>query len=183
MEMNMTNLLWFFAVILLAGGNGLGGLFGGGRPPMGPPPASQQDLNAAINNQTVQNELNTLGISTANNNYETARLINEQNSQMQLQNSTNLINIIQGFNAVTQQLQNQTAQLGQAIQALGYQMSSCCCEIKTQMLQDRLTDKTAEVVALQTKLDNRDQTQTILNNLGRFVAWAGSGSQTASAST
>lgn len=46
MEMNMTNLLWFFAVILLAGGNGLGGLFGGGRPPMGPPPATQTILGS-----------------------------------------------------------------------------------------------------------------------------------------
>ncbi len=53
-------------------------------------------------------------------------------------------------------------------------MSSCCCEIKTQMLQDRLADKTAEAVALQNKLDNAQQTQTILGSLGRLVAWAGS---------
>lgn len=171
MEMNMTNLLWFFAVILLAGGNGFGGLFGNNRVPMGPPPASQQDLNAAINNQTLQSELNALGLATANNNYETARLIQDQTMVMQNQNNTNLINVIQGFN-----------QVNQKIDALGYQMQQCCCEIKTQMLQDRLADKTAEAIALQNKLDNRDQTQTILNNLGRFVAWAGSGSQsTASA--
>lgn len=172
MEMNLTNLLWFFAVILLAGGNGLGGLFGG-RAPMGPPPATQGDLNAAINNQTLQNELNALGISTANNNYETARLISDQNN-------ANLINIIQGFNALSQQMQSQNNNLAQAIAALGYQMSNCCCDIKTQMLQDRLADKTALAVSLQGKLDNRDQTQTILNSLGRFVAWAGSGSQTMS---
>lgn len=171
MEMSMTNLLWFFAVILLAGGNGLGGIFGG-RPPMGPPPATQTDLNNAINNQTLQNELNALGISTANNNYEIARLISEQNN-------TNLVNAIQGFNSVTQQLQNQTNVINQNIQALGYQMSSCCCDLKTQMLQDRLADKTALALALQNKLDNRDQTQTILNNLGRFVAWAGSGAPAA----
>ena len=176
MEMNMTNLLWFFAVILLAGGNGFGGLFGGR--PMGPPPATQGDLNAAINNQTLQDQLNRLGIETANNNYETALLLNQQTSGLQQQNNTNLINIIQGFNAVTAQMQAQNAQLAQAISQLGYQMDSCCCDIKTQMLQDRLTDKTAEVVALQNKLDNRDQTQTILGNLGRFVAWAGSGTAT-----
>ena len=179
MEMNMTNLLWFFAVILLAGGNGLGGLFGGGRPPMGPPPATQMDLNQAINNQTLQNQLNTLAVETANNNYETAQLLNQQSNLMQQQNNTNLINVIQGFNSVTQQLQNQTNMLAQSINQLGYQMDQCCCSIKTQMLQDRLTDKTAEAVALQNKLDNRDQTQTILGSLGRFVAWAGSGSQAA----
>ena len=144
---------------------------------MGPPPATQQDLTSALNNQTLQSELNALGISTANNNYETARLIQDQNLSMQSQNNTNLINMIQGFNNNMMQIQNQTNVLGGKIDALGYQMQQCCCEIKTQMLNDRLADKTAEAIALQTKLDNRDQTQTILNNLGRFVAWAGSGSQ------
>lgn len=183
MEMSMTNLLWFFAVILLAGGNGFGGLFGGNRPPAGPPPATQQDLTAAINNQTIQNELNALGISTANNNYETSRLISDQNMQIQRQNDTNIINIVQGFNAITQQMQNQQALLSQQILALSHQVSTCCCELRTQQLQDRLADKTAEAVALQNKLDNRDQTQTLLGSLGRFVAWAGSGSQAVAATT
>lgn len=180
MEVNMSNLLWFFAFVFLAGGNGFGGLFGN-RGPMGPPPATQNDVNAAINNQTLQNQLSALAVETANNNYETALLIQQQNASMQAQNNTNLINIIQGFNNVTQQLQMGQANLAQAIQQLGYNMENCCCSIKTQMLQDRLTDKTAETVALQNKLDNRDQTQTILNNLGRFVAWAGSGSQAVTA--
>ena len=170
MEMNMTNLLWFFAFIFLAGGNGFGGLFGNNRIPMGPPPASQTDLTAGLNNQSIMNELNALGLATQNNNYETARLISDQNLLMQGQNNTNLINLIQGFN-----------QISSKIDGLSAQMASCCCEIKTQMLQDRLADKTAEALALQNKLDNRDQTQTILNNLGRFVAWAGSGSQSAAA--
>ena len=182
MEMNMTNLLWFFAFIFLAGGNGFGGLFGNNRVPMGPPPASQQDLTMGLNNQTMMSELNALGLATANNNYETARLIQDQNLLMQGQNNTNLINIIQGFNSVTQQMINQNAQISSKIDNLGFQMQQCCCEIKTQMLQDRLADKTAEAIALQNKLDNRDQTQTILNNLGRFVAWAGSGSQAAASS-
>lgn len=177
MEMNMTNLLWFFAFIFLAGGgNGFGGLFGGR--PMGPPPASQQDVTDAVNNQTVQQQLRNLSVETANNNLETAKLFMDQNLSMQSQNNTNLINIIQGFNSVVLQMQNQNMQLGQKIDNLGYKMESCCCEIKTQMLQDRLADKTAEVVALQSKIDNRDQTQTILGNLGRFVAWAGSGAPT-----
>ena len=181
MEMNMTNLLWFFALILIAGGNGFGGLFGGR--PVGPAPASIEDVNNAINNQTIQNQLSALGVETANNNYETARLIQQQTSDMMQQNNTNLINAIQGFNNVTIQMQNQTNQLAQKIDQLGYQMESCCCSIKTQMLQDRLTDKTAEAVALQNKLDNRDQTQTILGSLGRFVAWAGSGSQAGTVAT
>lgn len=180
MEMNMTNLLWFFALILIAGGNGFGGLFGGR--PVGPPPATQEYVTDAINNQTLQNQLSSLAVETANNNYETARLIQQQTSDMMQQNNTNLINAIQGFNNVSLQLQNQTSQLGSKLDQLGYQMENCCCSIKTQMLQDRLADKTAETVALQNKLDNAQQTQTILGNLGRFVAWAGSGSQAAAVS-
>lgn len=169
MEMNMTNLLWFFAFIFLAGGNGFGGLFGNNRVQMGPPPATQMDLTAGLNNQSIMNELNALGLATANNNYESARLISDQNLLMATQNNTNQINVIQGFN-----------QISSKIDALSAQMASCCCEIKTQMLQDRLADKTAEAVALQNKLDNRDQTQNILNALGRFVAWTPSGTQAAS---
>lgn len=180
MEANMTNLLWFFAIILLAGGNGLGGMFGAH--PFGPPPATQSDVNEAINNQTLQNQLANLGVETANNNYQTALLLNQQSNLMTQQNNANQINAIQGFNSVVQQLQGQTAQLGSKIDNLGYQMDRCCCSIKTQMLQDRLADKTAETVKLQNQIDNRDQTQTILGNLGRFVAWAGSGAPATTAS-
>ena len=144
MEMNSANLLWFLAFIVLAGGNGFGGLFGGR--PMGPAPVTQSELNDAINNQTL---LTTL---------------NQQNDLFLQTNNTNQINLIQGFNALQQQ-----------ISQLGYQLDNCCCSIKTQMLQDRLADKTAENVKLQNQIDNRDQTQTILGQLGRFVTWAGSG--------
>ena len=180
MEMNMTNLLWFFAFIFLAGGNGFGGLFGGR--PMGAPPASTQDVNEAINNQTVQNMLSNLGVETANNNSETALLLNQQSNMLQQQNNANQINIIQGFNAIVQQMQNQTAQISQQISQLGYQMDSCCCKIQTSLLQQQLDEARADKVRLQGQIDNRDQTQTILNNLGRFVAWAGSGSQAATVS-
>lgn len=170
MELSSTNLLWFLAFIFLMGGGN--GFFGFGRNGMsGPPPATQMDLTAGLNNQSIMNELNALGLATQNNNYETARLISDQNLMLQAQNNTNQINVIQGFN-----------QIAGKIDMLSAQLNSCCCEIKTQMLQDRLADKTAEAVALQNKLDNRDQTQTILNNLGRFVAWAGSGSQAAASS-
>ena len=175
MEMNMTNLLWFFALILIAGGNGFGGLFGNNRP-IGPAPASIEDVNTAINNQTIQNQLASLGVETANNNYETARLIQQQTSDMMQQNNTNLINAIQGFNNLALQMQNQNSQLSQKIDQLGYQMESCCCSIKTQMLQDRLADQQAENVKLATRLDNAQQTEKILGNMGRFVPWAGSGS-------
>lgn len=182
MEMNGTNVLWFLAFVLMAGG-GFGGFFGNNRPtPMGPPPATQEDLTNAINNQTMQNQLYNLGVETANNNYETAQLITQQTNAINNQNNANQINLIQGFNSITQQMQSQNAQINQAISQLGYQMENCCCSIKTQMLEDRLADKTAEALALQNRLDNANQTQTILGNLGRFVAWAGSGTLSATAS-
>lgn len=179
MDMNENGLLWFFAVILLAGGGN--GLFG--RAPMGPPPATQSDVTEAVNNSQIMNQLNGIALSSANNNYETARLIQQQSSDMLTQNNANLINIIQGFNNVTTQLQNQTNALGQQISQLGYQMDQCCCSIKTQMLQDRLQDTQFKLNQAQNQIDNRDQTQTILNNLGRFVAWAGSGSPAATSTT
>lgn len=45
----------------------------------------------------------------------------------------------------------------------------------TQMLQDKLDEANAKIVAQQNEISNAQQTQTILNTLGRFVAWAGSG--------
>ena len=48
------------------------------------------------------------------------------------------------------------------------------------MLQDKLDEANAKIVAQQNEISNAQQTQTILNTLGRFVAWAGSGSQTVS---
>ena len=170
MEMNMTNLLWFFAFIFLAGGNGFGGLFGNNRVPMGPPPATQQDLTSALNNQTLQSELNALGIATANNNYETARLIQDQNMAMQQQNNTNLINLIQGFNSNMMAMQQQSSQLSAKIDALGFQISQCCCDIKTQMLQYRLDDAQAKIVTQQNEISNNAQSQYLLGQMGKWVA-------------
>ena len=157
METNMTNLLWFFAFIFLCGGNGFGGLFGGNR--MGPPPATQAELTMGLNNQSIMNELNALGLATQNNNYETARLISDQNLLMATQNNTNQINVIQGFN-----------QISGKIDALSAQLNSCCCEIKTMMLENRLQDAQAKIVQQQAEISNNAQTQSLLATMGKWVA-------------
>ena len=82
MEMNGSNLLWFFAFLFLAGG---GNGFFGARPPMGPPAATQSDVNEAVNNQSIQAQLNNLGIATSNNNFETAKQFMDQNLLYNLQ--------------------------------------------------------------------------------------------------
>lgn len=155
-------LFWIFALLILAGGN-FG--FGGNRGP-GPDVATKEFVQDSVNNQATQTGLRDILLSSANNNYETAQLIMSQNSQMMQQNNTNLINALQEIN-----------QLGSKIDQLGYNMDRCCCEIKTQMLQNRLDDAQAALVAAQNVISNANQSQYILSQLGRFVAWNPSGTQ------
>ena len=148
---------WVFALLLL--GNGGFGFGGGNRDYV-----TSSELTAQINASQTQNGIQQLLLSSANNNYETAQLVNQQTGQLIAQNNTNLINAIQGFNTLQQQIAN-----------LGAHLDTCCCSIKTQMLEDKLAEANAKIVAQQNEISNAQQTQTILNTLGRFVAWAGSG--------
>ena len=164
---------WVFALlILMFGGNGFG--FGANR---------DSNLSDQMNQGFTNQQLQQIALSSANNNYETAQLISAQTSALQQQNNTNLINAIQGFNQVNLNLQNQTNVLAQQIAALDAKMASCCCEIKTQMLQNRYEDERAANVALRNDISNFQQSQYILGQTGRWVAWAGSGSQTTPATT
>ena len=156
---------WIFALLLLANG-GFGGGWGGygTRSDV----VTQSDLAASQNAQTQQLQLNNLTEQVANNKFDFAQIVNQQTSDIMAQNNTNLINAIQGFN-----------NLGAQISALSSQLSTCCCEIKTQMLQDRLADANAKIVAQQNEINNAQQSQYILGQLGRFVAWTPSGTQAA----
>ena len=154
------------------------GMNGFNRGPGGNPnAATAEQMNQGFLNQQLQQ----ISLSSANNNYETARLISEQTNALQQQNNANLINAIQGFNQMNLNLQNQTNVLAQQIMALDAKLSSCCCEIKTQMLQNRYEDERAANVALRNDISNFQQSQYILSQLGRFVAWTPSGSQAATA--
>ena len=167
--------LWIFALLILMFGGGFG--FGGNRGPMGPVPANADQVAQGFNNQNMQQSL----LSSANNNYETAQLINAQTNALMQQNQTYEINAIQGFNNIGMQIMNQTNVLGSQLQALQSKMDSCCCEIKTQMLQNRYEDERAKNVSLQNEISNFQQSQYILGQMGRWVAWVGSGSQAAAA--
>ena len=136
-------------------------------------------MTAGLNNVSTQQQLQQIALSTANNNYETARLIQQQSSDMMQQNNTNLVNAIQGFNTVNMNLQNQTNVLSNQIQSLQAQVESCCCSIKTMMLENRLQDSQIQNATLRNDISNLQQSQYILGQMGRFVAWAGSGSQAA----
>lgn len=167
---------WVFALLLLSGG-GFGGWGNNGRGDY----VTQADLTNQLNAQTTQNQLNQMGIQMANQNYETARLVSDQTNQMLQQNNTNLINAIQGFNTVNQNLNGGFAAIANQINQLGYQLDQCCCQIKTQMLQNRLDDANAALVAANNNISNYNQSQYILSQLGRFVAWTPSGTQAATA--
>ena len=146
---------WIFALLILAGGGGFG--FGNNR---------DVATHADIANQGIQNQLQQISMSSANNNYETAQLINGQTRDLMNLFYTNQINVVQGYNSLQQQ-----------IAQLGYQMDQCCCSIKTQMLQDRLDSANAALTAAQNSISNANQSQYILSQLGRFVAWTPSGTQ------
>ena len=169
---NGGGLLLFFVIMLLM----MGGGWGGARGPQG---VTETSMTAGFNNQATQAQLQQIALSSANNNYETARLIQTQTSEMMQQNNANLINAIQGFNSVNLTLMNQTNVLSQQVQAINAKLDECCCAIKTQMLQDRLADRDVQLAAANNALSNANQSQYILSQMGRWVGWTPSGSQAA----
>lgn len=179
--------MWFLVLMFAMFGGGFGG-FGINRPM--PNFATSEQLQEGLNNQAVQGQLQQIALSSANNNYETAQLINGQTNTLMQQNNSNLINAIQGFNTVgaaiqnqtnvfSNQIQNQTNVLQAQLMGLQAQLNECCCSIKTQMLQDRLADRDAQLVSANNVISNNVQSQYLLSQMGRFVPWAGSGTQTA----
>ena len=137
---------WLFFVIILF--LFMGGSWGGGG----------ADLSAQFASQTSALNQQQILLSSANNNYETARLIDGLGANLMAQNNTNLINAIQGFNT-----------LGSKMDQLGYQLQSCCCDIKTQMLQDRLADANAALISAQGVISNANQSQYLLSMLGSYT--------------
>ena len=155
----------FLIIAVLFGGFGGFG-FGGGNNV-----ATQEYVQEAINNQSTQTGLRDILLSSANNNYETAQLINGQTNALIQQNNTNLINAIQGFNSVNLSMQAGFNSLQQQLCQLGYQMDQCCCSIKTQMLQDKYEHLENLYRTAQNDISNANQSQYLLNALGRFVAY------------
>ena len=160
---------WIFAFLIIAvifgwGGNGIGGnnaaLAGY---------ATTADVTSAIAQQTSALNQQALLLASSNNNYETARLIDNQSMAMMNQNNTNLVNAIQGFNQVNQNIANGFSSVNQNIANLGYKMDECCCSIKTMLLENRLQDTQIALQNAQNIAVNAEQSQYILSQLGSFV--------------
>ena len=152
--------------ILFGGGNFFGGRNAGPMPNF----ATVQDVNEAVNNQATQASLQNVLLSSANNNYETARLVENQTMTLMNQNNTNLINAIQGFNNLGQQIMNQTNVLGSKLDQLGFQMENCCCSIKTLIKDNQIADLTNQLNLARNESVNAAQSQYLLSQMGKWVA-------------
>lgn len=152
----------FLIIAVLFGGFGGFGFGGGG--------AAAVDINAALANQSTQQALSSIQLSSANNNYETARLIDNQTMFMTNQNNTNLLSAINGFNAVNQNIASGFNSVNQNIADLGYKMESCCCGIKTMLLENRLQDTQQALADARNQAVNAEQSAYLLSQMGRWVA-------------
>ena len=145
-----------FLIIAILFGGGLG--WGGNRGPA-PDVATKEYVQDAVNYQGINNQLQQIALSSANNNYETAQLIGAQTRDLMQMGYTNQINAVQGFNQLTQQ-----------IAQLGYQMDQCCCSIKTQLLQDKYDEAIRELNKEQGEKIAANTAAYLLNVMGKWVA-------------
>ena len=152
----------FLIIAVLFGGFGGFGFGGNG--------AAAVDVNAAINNQTITQGIQDVLLSSANNNYETARLIDNQTMFMTNQNNTNMLTAVNGFNAVNQNIANGFNSVNQNIANLGYKMDECCCSIKTMLLENRLQDTQIALQNAQNQAVNAEQSAYLLSVMGKWVA-------------
>ena len=153
---------WLFAFLVIAvlfGGGNFG--FGGGNANF----ATMADINASNAQQTSALNQQSILLSSMQNNYETAQLINAQTQTYLNQNNSNLLTAIQGFNATNSALSLGFAQTAQAIADLGYRMDRCCCEIKTQMLEDRLQDTQFALQNANDIANNASQSMYLISQL------------------
>ena len=161
---------WMFVLVILVvlfgmGGNGFG--FGNNAAATGF--ATIADVNQAIANQTTTQALGAIQLSSQDNNYQTAQLINQQSMNMLSQNNTNLLAAINGFNTTNNAIVTGFASVNQNIADLGYRLDKCCCDIKTQMLEQRLQDTQIQLQNQQNIAVNAQQSQYLLSQLGSFV--------------
>ena len=139
---------WIGVFLIVAVLFGWGG-FGGGR----------ESVQDAVTNQSIQTGIRDVLLSSGNNNYETAMLISNQTRDYMQSNYTNQINVVQGFNAIQASLANISNQIG-----------SCCCDIKSTLLQNRYEDVVRENARLLADKSNADQSAYLLSVMGKWVA-------------
>lgn len=162
----MGGLGWLIILFLFFMNGGVG--FGGGNAAY----ATQADINNAIQTQTSALNQQSILMSSQGNNYETARLIDQLGTNIMAQNNANTINVIQGFNALSGQITNQTNVLAGKLDALGYQMENCCCSIKTLIKDNQIADLTNQLNQANNQAVNSAQSLYLLSQLGKYTPGA-----------
>ena len=161
---------WMFVLVILVVLFGMGGFGAGGNNAALAGYATTADISNAIAQQTNALNQQSILLSSANNNYETARLIDNQSMATMNQNNTNLLAAINGFNTVNQNIASGFNSVNQNIADLGYKLDSCCCSIKTLMLERELAATTNALQNQQNIAVNQAQSEFLLNTMGRWVA-------------
>ena len=116
------------------------------------------DMQRGFDTQSIISKLDGLNSGLCDTAYENARLI-EQNTVTNMQgfNQTQM-GMMQGFNGVQESINN-----------LSHQMEQCCCNLKTQMMQDKYDELNRDYQQALGAITNATQTQNILSSLGRYV--------------
>lgn len=116
------------------------------------------DMQRGFDTQSIISKLDGLSSGLCDTAYENARLI-EQNTVTNMQgfNQTQM-GMMQGFNGVQESINN-----------LSHQMEQCCCNLKTQMMQDKYDTLNRDYQQALGAITNATQTQNILSSLGRYV--------------
>lgn len=167
----MGGLGWLILLFLFLMGTGNGFGWGGGNA-AAVGYATQADITNAIQNQTAALNQQQILLSSANNNYETARLIDSLGASIAAQNNSNLINVIQGYNNLGNQITNQTNVLASKLDNLGFQMENCCCSIKTLIKDNQIADLTNQLNMAQNTAVNNAQSLYLLSQLGTYTPGA-----------
>lgn len=132
---------WFLILILALFG-GFGGMGKQGNT------ATSAEVYDATNIQSTTNRLNEIVNGIDNINYNMA---NQTNAIQQSMNT--------GFNSVNTSINN-----------LSHQLDACCCNLRSQMLQDKYDDVRNQLNLAQLASSNAVQTQNLLNTLGNWYS-------------
>lgn len=137
----MNSWVWvFFLFFLLAwGGNGMG--FGGNGNGL-----TQAELQAGLYHQTTDNNLRAI----MENQCDLTKEILENRYDSQ-------IAMCQNFATVNANITD-----------LGYRMQQCCCDLKSQMLQDKYDATLNELNLARIVASNQNQSQYLLGQIGNF---------------
>lgn len=129
---------------------------------------TQAEVQRGFDTQAIIGKLDGISNGICSSAYENAQLINQMNvTQMQNSNATQMA-MMNGFNGVQNSLCQGFGGVQESINNLSHQMEQCCCNLKTQMMQDKYDALKNQYDQSLQAISNSVQTQNILSQLGRY---------------